>query len=474
VITIGEFRYKAVAVFGLGKAGNAAIRALISSGAEVFAWDDNESGRKQFQQLSFAKDVRLAPPDTYNWERISALVLSPGVPLTHPTPHPIVGMAKKANCPIICDVELLYRASPEAKYIGITGTNGKSTTTALIGHLFKHAGKETEVGGNIGTAASELKMLDDRGVYVIELSSYQLDLLEKMRVNVAILLNLTPDHLDRHGNMEGYLKAKLHIFERQTERDYAIIAVDDQYTQRVYKSMKERGRQQVIAVSNSIELSEGVYVSGGVVYIRLGGKEKKFALGELVHLRGKHNWQNIAAAVAALYVSGVDVKVIAAGIKTFVGLPHRIQLVDEIDGVQFINDSKATNAEAAEKAITSFKKKKILLIAGGKPKEGGIASLAPHFPKLKHVYLIGEAAKDFAATLDAGKVPYSHCGTLERALKVASKEAFSTLGEKPVILLSPACASFDQFKNYEERGELFCRLVKEIRKDVTQNQHRAG
>lgn len=459
MLTVPDFSGKTVAVFGLGKAGLASVALLHNSGARVLAWDDNDASRAVLLKQPYASDVLIAPPESYQWYDIAALVLSPGIPFTHPEPHKIVKLATAARCPIICDVDLLYRACPHARFVGITGTNGKSTTTALIGHLFKTAGIPTEVGGNIGVAASDLKELDAKGTYVIELSSYQLDLMERFHANMAVFLNLTPDHLDRHGDMEGYLKAKMHIFDRQSRRDVAIIAVDDAFTQFAYKRLEKLGRQQLVAVSATRELDKGVYVLNGEVHIRLPVKRADFGLGHLIHLRGQHNWQNIAAAVATLVMAGVPVAVIEKGIKSFIGLPHRIQQVADKNGVLFINDSKATNAEAAEKAISAFDS--VLLIAGGKPKAGGIKMLEPLFKRLKHVYLIGDAAQEFAATLQ-GKVPFTHCGTLDKAVAAAAKEAFATQGKKPVVLLSPACASFDQFKSYEDRGEQFIQLVKAL------------
>ncbi|NDF11705.1 MAG: UDP-N-acetylmuramoyl-L-alanine--D-glutamate ligase [Proteobacteria bacterium] len=460
MIVVEEFRGKNVAVFGLGKAGNAAVKALLNSGANVFAWDDGEAGRNSLLAQDYGKKVTLAEPKTYDWKSIAALVLSPGVPFTHPAPNPIVKLAQGAKVPIICDVELLYRASPQSTFIGITGTNGKSTTTALIGHIMKTAGRDTEVGGNIGIAASELRTLGKGGVYVIELSSYQLDLLSKMRCNVAVFLNITPDHLDRHGDIPGYIKAKMHIFDRQQKSDTAVIAVDDDHTRTIAKDLKAKGAQQVIEVSSAQSLKQGISVRNKTLSIALPNEKKDIALGDLIHLKGDHNAQNIAAATAAALAVGVDAATIEKAIQSFVGLPHRAQFVAEKNGVLFINDSKATNAEATEKALLAYDN--IYWILGGQQKAGGITMLEPLFKKIHHAFLIGEAADAFAKTLD-GKVKYTKVGTLEKAVAEANAMAAKdTSGKKPVVLLSPACASWDQFKSYEDRGAQFCAHVGNI------------
>jgi len=457
MITVTEYAGQKVGVFGLGKAGQAAVASLSAGGAQVFSWDDKGNGSMAFEQ--------------WPWAELKALVLSPGVPLTHPKPHPVVELAHAHNVPVIGEVELLYRACPDARFIGITGTNGKSTTTTLIGHILQHAGVKAEVGGNLGTPALALAPLGKDGIYVLELSSYQLDLLKTVRFNIAAFLNVTPDHLDRHGDMEGYIAAKMHIFDRQQKGDVAVIAVDDEYT----KGIRDSGFriQEIIEVSAYQTLVAGVYVQDGVLIdARIPNPESRIRLNDIATLTGQHNWQNAVVAYGVARACGVAPDVIYKAMQSFEGLRHRLQTVAIIKGVRFINDSKATNADATSHALAPFEN--IYWILGGKPKEGGIVPLAEYFPKVAHAFLIGQAEDEFAQTLE-GKVAYTRCGTLDVAVKKAADMAFKDSGSKisspnpesrilnpPVVLLSPACASFDQFKSFEERGDVFCTLVEEL------------
>lgn len=443
-------------VFGLGRSGLGALRLLHARGAtQLYAWDDKEEARKNATSLPFFDAVRLVPPQEHSWKKLDWLVLSPGVPLTHPAPHEVVKLAKANNVPIICDIELLYLALPKATYIGITGTNGKSTTTALIGHLCKQCGFNVAVGGNIGTAASELVELDAK-VYVLELSSYQLELLQKTRFHIAVMLNLSKDHIDRHGSMEGYIAAKTHIFDRQGHEDLAVIGTDDVFSRKLFEKISSKAQGEVMAISNTHTVEQGVYALEGFLDDEMDPQGKRYTMPEIRTLPGKHNRQNIAAAYAALRHLGVDGNKIIEAMKTYPGLPHRMEWLGEKQGVMFVNDSKATNADAAANALAYYKN--IYWIAGGREKEGGIASLAPYFPRIKKAFLIGEAQDNFARTL-GGKVAYEKCGTIENAVMRAFDAA---RGQGGVILLSPACASFDQFKNFEERGEKFRELFDSI------------
>jgi UDP-N-acetylmuramoylalanine--D-glutamate ligase len=435
MITVTEYKNQHVGVFGLGKAGEAAVAALKRGGAIVHTGDDKTPG---------------AISD-WPWAELKALVLSPGVPLTHPKPHAVVELAKKHGVPIIGDIELLFRACPDAKYIAITGTNGKSTTTTLIGHILKTCGVKSEIGGNLGTPALALAPLGNDGIYVIELSSYQLDLVRTTRFHIAAWLNISPDHIDRHGDIDGYIKAKENIFARQQKSDVAIIGVDDSYSKAVAKTLKN---QRVIEISSQAKTA-GVYVQNGMLHD--GGQV--FDLNPIVTLTGRHNWQNAACAYAAAKACGLAPDAIYAAMKTFGGLRHRLQLVATIKGVRFINDSKATNADATANALAPYEN--IYWIAGGKPKEGGIAPLLEFFPKIAHAFLIGEAEAQFAQTLE-GHASYTRCGNLKTALEKAAALAFSEKKKNAVVLLSPACASFDQFKNFEERGDVFCQLVEKL------------
>ena len=433
-----------IGVFGLGKAGSATVAALAASGATVYAWDDKPASVDAVRRD--VKTVHAEPFDAWPWDKIKTLVLSPGIPLTHPAPHAVVTMAKQYGCTIAGDIELLYRAQPEALYIGITGTNGKSTTTTLLDHILKSAGKRVEVGGNLGTAALSLAPLGKDGIYVLELSSYQLDLLHNARFNISVFLNVTPDHIDRHGDLTGYIKAKKHIFDRQQASDVAVIAVDDVHTKAIAEELADVKR---VKVSAHHIISDGIYVEEGVLH---DGRHA-FDLRSIATLTGKHNGQNAAAAYAAARACGVDPETIYQAMKSFPGLRHRLQLVTTIRGVRFINDSKATNADATAKALAPFDT--IYWIAGGKAKEGGIETLEEYFPHIAHAFLIGEAEESFAKTLH-GKASYTKCGTLEHALEQAAKMAFAEKKSGAVILLSPACASFDQWNNFEERGDAFC------------------
>jgi UDP-N-acetylmuramoylalanine--D-glutamate ligase len=432
MIVVSEYKHQDVGVFGLGKAGEAAVAALKAGGATVWTGDDKMPGAI----------------DTWPWSTIKALVLSPGVPLTHPKPHAVVELARKHGVPIIGDIELLYRACPDARIIAITGTNGKSTTTSLIGHILKSGGMKVEIGGNLGIPALALNPLKKDEIYVLELSSYQLDLVKTARFNVAVWLNVSPDHIDRHGNIEGYIRAKEHIFERQQANDVAIIGVDDSHSKAVAKKLFA---QRVIEISVQSKTKD-MYVENGILH----DGAHRFDLNSIVTLTGKHNWQNAASAYAAAKACGLAPDAIYAAMKTFGGLRHRLQLAATIDGVRFINDSKATNADATANALAPYDT--IYWIAGGKPKEGGIAPLAQYFPKIAHAFLIGAAEVGFAKTLE-GKAPFTHCGTLDVAVKKAAEMAFVEKKKNAVVLLSPACASFDQFENFEERGDRFCDLV---------------
>ncbi len=462
MIALPEFAGKKVAVFGLGKSGNGAIRALSAGGAEVFAWDDDESARNQSVKEKYPR-VKLEEPEKWPWEKIKILMLSPGVPLHFPKPHRVVSLAKGAGAEILCDIELLYHANPESKFIGVTGTNGKSTTTGLIHHIITSAGIEAEIGGNIGISVLDLKELPPNGIYVIEVSSYQLDLLHKTRFNVAVLLNVTPDHIDRHGDMKGYVNSKKRIFHNQRASDRAIIGIDDENCREIFSDLREKNGTKIITISNKTEAKGGVSACGDFIYDDTAKRVKKIEIGPLPNLIGEHNRQNIAAAFAVCRSLGIGAEKIINAVKSFPGLEHRTQTIAEIRGVKFINDSKATNAEAAEKAILCFEN--IFWIAGGLPKEGGIKPLAPLFPRIKHAFLIGSAQAEFAETLQ-GKVQFTKCGDLQTAVEFAAKAAFIDGKKNPVVLLSPACASFDQFKNFEERGKRFVELVNKLKKKV--------
>ena len=461
MIALRQYQDKKLGVFGLAKAGNGAVSALVAGGADVFAWDDKEDSRKVFAQHFTEGKVRLLEPRSWPWKDLTALVLSPGIPLTHPAPHYTVQLARDAGVRVTGDIELLCEAQPLARKIAITGTNGKSTTTSLIGHILAQAGSRAEVGGNLGTSALTLAPQGSDGCYVLELSSYQLDLLHAARFNIALLLNITPDHLERHGGMEGYVTAKSHIFERQTKHDFALVGLDDDYSRSVYTVLRQTSAARIIGVSVTHELKQGLFVDKeGILRDKLEPEHASLVnLYDIPNLTGRHNWQNAAFAYGACKLYGLAPREIEKGLRSFPGLRHRLQLVATIHGTRFINDSKATNADATSHALAPFNN--IYWIAGGRAKEGGIETLAPYFESIAHAFLIGEAEAQFARTLE-GKVPYTLCQTLDKAFEAAAQKAFDERKSGAVVLLSPACASWDQWKNFEERGDAFCMMAEKL------------
>jgi UDP-N-acetylmuramoylalanine--D-glutamate ligase len=444
-----------VAVYGLGRSGVSAALALAAGGARVAAWDDNEAARKAAADAG----VTVADINRRDWQTFAALVLSPGVPYRFPEPHRIVRMAQLVGVPVIGDMELFARAVADLpagqrpRIVGVTGTNGKSTTTALIGHILACAGKDVRVGGNIGRGVLDLERLHSNAIYVLELSSYQLDLAETLRCNVAVFLNISPDHLGRHGGMEGYVAAKRRIFANQGKDDVAVIGVDDERLQVMFTQMQAEGGRKLAAISSAYALGRGVSVLDGRLCDSMPGRaEPPLDIRGAAALRGQHNHQNAAAAYAACRALGVPARDIVDAMLTFPGLPHRLELAGDIDGVRFINDSKATNAQAAEQALRAYPD--AFWIAGGRPKEEGIDDLAPYFPRIRKAYLIGEAADAFARTLH-GKVETARSRTLDAAVTAAFVDARASGATQPVVLFSPACASFDQFRDFEQRGDAF-------------------
>lgn len=384
---------------------------------------------------------------------MASFVLSPGVPLTHPKPHWSVDLARAAGVEIVGDVELFVRErrahAPDCPFIAITGTNGKSTTTALIAHILEASGRDTQLGGNIGTAVLTLDPPKAGRFYVVECSSYQIDLSPTIDPTAGILLNLTPDHLDRHGTMQHYADIKERLVAGS---DTAVVAVDDSFTVLIADRI-ERSGTKVVRVSRRQPLADGLFADGARILMAHGGTSRPMVdLAGIQTLRGGHNAQNAAAAIAACLAVGVSEEDIRAGLSTFPGLKHRMQPVGRKGDVVFVNDSKATNADAAAPALASYDR--IYWIAGGLPKEGGIVSLSGFFPKIAKAYLIGEAAAAFAATF-GDQVPYEISGTLERAVVHAAADAEGDAGGAVAVMLSPACASFDQYKNFEVRGDAF-------------------
>ncbi|WP_028746288.1 UDP-N-acetylmuramoyl-L-alanine--D-glutamate ligase [Rhizobium mesoamericanum] len=449
MIPVTTLEGKKVALFGLGGSGFATARALKLGGAEVTAWDDNPDSVTK----AAAEGIHTADLRSIDWSAQSILVLSPGVPLTHPKPHWTVDLARAAGVDIVGDVELFVRErrahAPDCPFIAITGTNGKSTTTALIAHILKSSGRDTQLGGNIGTAVLTLEPPKDGRFYVVECSSYQIDLAPTLNPSAGILLNLTPDHLDRHGTMQHYADIKERLVAGS---DVAVIGVDDSHCEMIADRI-ERAGGKVTRISRRHALAYGIYADGTKLIQASGGATKPIAdLDGIQTLRGGHNAQNAAAAVAACLAVGVSEEEIRAGLVSFPGLKHRMQPVARRGSVVFVNDSKATNADAAAPALSSYDR--IYWIAGGLAKAGGITSLTGFFPHIAKAYLIGEAAAEFAATLGEA-VPYEISGTLERAVAHAAADAEEDDSGPVAVMLSPACASFDQYKNFEVRGDAF-------------------
>lgn len=459
-ISVDIYKDQRVWVVGLGRSGLSTARALTNGGAEVLCWDDGEKARERAE----AEGLRIADPrEASALKDAKALFLSPGIPHTHPAPHPAAAAAKAAQVPILGDIELLAMACPQARSVAITGTNGKSTTTALIGHILKASGRTIAVGGNLGYPVLDLPALDGDGIYVLELSSYQLELCPTATFDIAVLLNIGADHLDRHGGMDGYVAAKCRIFEvsdnlpdARVKELAAVIGIDGDRCAGIAEA-ETRGPRRVIPITAREPVAGGVYSRAGRLIDDMDGRQLPVAsLDVLKALPGDHNAQNAAAAVAVCRLLALRDEEIEAGLKSFPGLPHRLQRAAEIDGVLFVNDSKATNAEAAAKALASYET--IYWIAGGRGKEGGYETLFPHLGRVKRAFLIGEAARDIELAI-AGRVPVELSETMERAVEAAFSCALTEGQPSPVVLLSPACASFDQYKDFEARGWAFCRLA---------------
>lgn len=446
MIAVTTFAQKSVLVFGLGGSGLATALALVEGGAKVLAFDDNESRAK----VANDEGIETADFRDVDFSSFDALILSPGVPLTHPEPHWSVKKAHTAGIEIIGDVELFNRErlaiAPESHFIAITGTNGKSTTTALIAHVLAHAGFDVQMGGNIGRAVLTLDALSPDKAYVVECSSYQIDLAPTLQASIGVHLNISADHLDRHGTVENYAKVKSRLV---LGADHAVVGVDDDFSVRISKGVEAKGvslERVSIVDDGDITVDGNQILAAGIPVADVAG---------IASLRGQHNLQNAAMAYAVCRRAGLDNDNIQAGLASFPGLAHRMEQVAEKNGVVFVNDSKATNADATAHALASFDK--IYWILGGLAKEGGIENLNDFFPRIMHAFLVGEATDSFADVLE-GNVSFSKCGTIDNATKSAVEMALSSEvknNQTVAVLLSPACASWDQFVSFEKRGDAF-------------------
>lgn len=475
MISCTTFAGKTVAVFGLGLSGNTTAAALMAGGATVAAWDDGEAGRDGAVRAG----IPLVDLRTADWSGFAALVLSPGVPLTHPAPHWTVIKAKAAGVEIIGDVELFFRERasrcPKSPVIAITGTNGKSTTTALTTHILRQLGHSAEMGGNIGKAVLTLSPPATDTIHVLELSSFQIDLTPSLAPTVGVLLNVTPDHLDRHGTLSHYASVKRRLVAAS---DIACIGADDPITRTIIEDLSSGGRTvHPFTAGRGSGVIPRAYAIGSSLFLHViegahASSTEIASLAGIGTLRGVHNVQNTLAALSAIRAlaerwpgqAGLwRPKAISAALGTYPGLPHRMEQVGTIRTAHgralVINDSKATNADSTEKALASFPGA-IHWILGGKPKEGGITTLEPYFPRIAKAYLIGEAAAAFASTLE-GRAAFELCGTLDAALTRALADVARSEAPEPIVLFSPACASYDQFRSFEHRGDVFRSLARD-------------
>lgn len=463
MISLNCYKKKLVGVYGLGITGVAAIEALVFGGASVIAWDDNDSVMESMKDLLYEKrelyiafheaHLRFQRPSEEELQKMYSIVVSPGIPICYPYVSKYILFAREHNIDLVSDIELLQVAQPAASYIGITGTNGKSTTTALVGHILKFAGVKTEVGGNIGNPVLALSELQLGDVYTMEVSSFQLDLFANMHFDIAIALSIKPDHIDRHGSFENYFESKKKIFAHQDVLDHAVVSVNS--GDAMLDWLSEQKRQNIIAVSSNKLINNGVsFISNKIIDKYFTGCEYAFEAPE--SLLGEHNAENIAAAFSVASLIGVAPELIMEAIRHFKALPHRMEVFHRTCDLRFINDSKATNSDAAYWALKTFDN--IYWVLGGICKDDGIAALSEFFSKVKHAFLIGRAADDFAKTLEDYGVQY----TISVDIQNAIKQIKSMNLKSGNVLLSPACASQDQWKNYEERGAKFKELILEI------------
>ncbi|MGH1455877.1 MAG: UDP-N-acetylmuramoyl-L-alanine--D-glutamate ligase [Alphaproteobacteria bacterium] len=448
-----------ILIFGLGRSGMSSAKVLKAAGANIIVGDDNANNLEKARKAGFD----LLDLKTADCSKFAFLLLSPGIPFTHPTPHEVVKRAQDADIEIICDVELFSRVYPKINTIGVTGTNGKSTTSSLINYVLNETGKKALLGGNIGTPVFDLKVKDENTWVVIEMSSFQIDLCPNFRPDISVLLNISPDHIDRHGSMENYCAVKEKIIQISQNEEYnlAVICSDDPHTQKIYDRAKGLRLRNIYEISTDKEIHNGVYVSDDVLHDAIdGGDEQYGGLDKVQSLKGAHNYQNAAAAFAVVKLCGVAPSDIWHAMQSFPGLNHRQYLVRTINGVTYINDSKSTNAASAAVALGC--RNNVYWIVGGRKKKNGLEGLEEFFPRIKHAFLIGESTEDFAQWFDKYGMEYTRCYDLKKALSESHEMAQKNRGQPGgagTVLLSPACASFDQFDSFEHRGDVFTQIV---------------
>lgn len=450
---------KKVAVMGLGVTGLSICEALRQADAQLMAWDDQEEARTRAAQNGIPL-VNLYEAD---FSAIDYLLWSPGIPAYYPETHPLIQKANAHKTRIATDIDVLALSQPKARYVCITGTNGKSTTTALIHHILEQSGMKTSCGGNLGTAALTLEPLDADGVYVLELSSYQLEMSQFLKSDISILLNITEDHLSHHGTMADYVKAKAKLFELTKKEGTAIIGIEEPETKVIYDRFSQSGQIQNVHALCVNQVYEGFpRMRDGWLCDELSNQEPFSSdFNEMSALRGAHNHQNALAAYIACRAIGLSAFEVISHIRSFPGLHHRQQLVTKINRIEIINDSKATNPDAASKALSCYDS--IFWLIGGVPKSDQSSSFDcfnPFLSKIKKAYLYGESAGLFEPWLNK-KLTVERFETLDEAFFKASQDAIESGVEGGTILLSPACASFDQFKNFEHRGDYFMNLVEQ-------------
>ena len=453
MIKVTTYKDKNVIVLGLGKTGQVAARALMAGGANVIVWDDSQSSLAQASVQGFT----VADPSMFDWDNIDALLVSPGIPLNYPAPHPLVENARNLGVPIISDIDLLRTEQNQCKFIGITGTNGKSTTTSLIGHILEQNYYEAAVGGNIGIAALDLNPLTEEGFYVLELSSYQLDITKNLDLNAAILLNITPDHLKRHGNMMNYANAKKNIFNFHKPGGLAVVGIDTPDSKNIYNSLLSSGHKNLVAITEKKPMKGAIYLSDGCI-IDNAFADNEIAIDQLTFesIVPRQNFENLAAAYAVLRHFGLSRQMIVHSLKSFQSLAHRQELTARIDRITFINDSKATNVPAVEQALKNYNN--MYLILGGRSKGESLKPIIKYADKINHIFLIGEAADSFAVQLE-DEISYTIVYNMEEAVNSARTMALNAPKSSPVVILSPACESYDQFNNFEHRGDTFKQIV---------------